>query len=44
MDEAGNGLTMSSVQAGTNAIICEKSDSVIIYVVPATKKESSNAK
>jgi hypothetical protein len=44
MDEHGNSLTVSSVKKGANVIICQKKDQVIIYVVPSTKKESSNAK
>jgi hypothetical protein len=38
LDESGNGLTMSSVTAGTAVIICEKKDEVVIYLVKGFKK------
>lgn len=43
MDKEENPLTMSAMNAGSTVIICQKKDSVRIYIVPALKKEKPDA-
>jgi hypothetical protein len=43
MDESGNGLTTGSLAVGTNVIIFQKQNDIVIYVVPAPPKETRNA-